>query len=132
MAEYSDELNLADLVELLKGGAKIKIDRPAQRIAGFDDLVKAISELNASNRARAEAEGARNQVQLEVIASLQALIKSQNVSKSQTFDLTPLKSVLAEIQKNSRPAERTGYVFNVERTNQGFIEKIIAIPQQAA
>ena len=81
-----------------------------------------------ANEARAEAEIAKSKTQLEVLATLQAQIKSGNVTKSQAIDLTPLAAVLSDIQKSIRPRIRPGYEFTVERSRQGFIDKITATP----
>lgn len=122
-------LALADFVELIKGGADIKIERPEQRIYQFDELVRLLKELISMNIQRVEADNARSQAQLEVLATLQAIIRKQNVTKSQPVNLEPLKTVLSEIQQNTQPAYRGGYEFNVERNRQtGYLEKIIATP----
>ncbi len=129
MADNSGEsLSLTDLMELVKGGAKITVDRPPQRIAQFDELVTLLTELIATNKARIEADAARNSSQLEVLATLQALIRSGNVTKSQKLDLAPLNTVLADIQKNTAPATPVGYEFHIGRNNRGFADKITALP----
>jgi len=123
VADYPNEsLSVSDLLELSKGGAKIKIDRPPQRIAQFDELVELTKQLIATNKARIEADEARNKSQLEVLATLQSLIRSGNVTKSHPVDLAPLKTVLSEIQENTQAVERPSYVLSFDRTKQGFID----------
>lgn len=45
--------------------------------------------------------------------------------------LEPLKTVLNEMKRLTKPAERTAYEFEVVRSKQGFIDKIIATPSAA-
>ena len=124
----TQSLALSDFVELIKGGADIKIERPEQRIYQFDELVRLLKELISMNIQRVEADKVRSQSQLEVLATLQALIRQQNVTKSHPVNLEPLKTVLSEIQQNKQPAPH-GYEFNIERNRQtGYLEKIIATP----
>ncbi len=144
MTDYAEEgLALSDLMELVKGGAKIKIDRPVQRIAQVDELVTLFKELIATNRARIEADAERNKSQLEILATLQALIRSGNVTKSQKLDLAPLNTVLAKIEKTiahpvhtvqpAKPARPVGYEFTIGRDKRtGFADKIVAIPKTAS
>jgi len=132
VADYPDEgLALSDLIELVKGGAKIKIDRPAQRIAQFDELINLMKEMIATNRARIEADEARNKSQLEVLATLQSLIRSGNVTKSHPVDLTPLKTVLTQISENTKTPKLKEIDFvkelNIERSRQGYIDKIVPV-----
>ena len=130
MADYPEKgLALSELVELIQGGANLKIERPEQRIYQFGELVSLLKELISMNIQRVEADNARNQAQLEVLATLQALIRKQNVTKSHPVDLLPLKTVLSEIRQNTQPAHHHGYEFNIERNQQtGYLEKIIATP----
>ncbi len=129
MAEHTDNMNLADMLELMKGGAKIEIARPAQIIAQFDELVSHIKQLIAGNEARAVADKMQAQSQLEVLATLQALIKKQpsGVNRSSPLDLEPLQTVLAEMaQANTMREEPHDYEFTFDRGPQGFTTKIYA------
>ena len=45
--------------------------------------------------------------------------------------LEPLKTVLNEMKRLTRPVERASYEFEVVRSQQGFIDKIIATPVAA-
>jgi len=130
VGELSEEMKLSDLLELVKGGASIKIDRPATSIAQFDELVEGFKQLIKDSTNRTAAELARSQSQLEVLATLQTLIKTNaGVNRSPPLDLAPLAEVLASIDKNSKPQPRSVYEFDIQRTDRGFIDKIIAIPK---
>lgn len=102
-----------------------------ERVARSNEIMaKSYEQLAKSNEALAGAEAAKAKTQLEVLATLQSLIKSgSNVPKVQPVDLTPLKSVLSEIKNNTTPYVRSGYEFKIERHKQtGFCDKIIATP----
>lgn len=97
-----------------------------------ESLAKANESLAKSHVAMAQADETRSKAQLEVLATLQALIRSGNVTKSHTVDLSPLKSVLREISKNNEPVEtkKPVYEFNIARNRHGgFIDKIVATPK---
>ena len=133
MADNPDQMQLVDLLELLKGGASIKIDRPAQTIAQFDELVATLKKMIDVQESRAQERIVRNQIQLEILATLQSTIKKNAGGvKFSPLDLSPLKTVLDSIAKNSQVRPRTVYEFNIERTDLGFIDKIIAVPKLAA
>ena len=98
-------------------------------IQGFSELIEKIDALLHQNQARIEADAAINQTQLEVLATLQALIRSQGVTKSQQLDLTPLKTVLTEISDNTQPRVLAGYEFEVtDRDRLGDIAKLRVTP----
>lgn len=117
-----ESLDLSDLLELMKGGAKISIDRPAQTIAQFGEFVELVKDLIATNKERISVDAERYKSQLEVLATLQALIRSSNVTRSQSTDLTQLKTVLSDFKETMAPREQLGYKLTFNRTNQGFID----------
>lgn len=121
-------ISAAKLLQLARGGAEIRTEDQPTIIAQFDELVASIKELIRATNARAEADVARSKTQLEVLATLQALIR-QNVTKSHPTDLTPLKTVLTEIQTNTEPRQLSGYEFEVtSRDRLGDIEKLRVLP----
>jgi len=121
-------ISQARLLDLARGGAQIKTEDQPSVIAQFDELVASIKDLIAATNERARADLARSQTQLEILATLQSLIR-QNVTKSQPTDLTPLKTVLTEIQGNTEPRPLSGYEFNVtKRDRLGDIETLRVEP----
>jgi len=91
------------------------------------EMAQAITLLVKSNEKMAAAEIEKSRTQLEVLATLQSLIKSGNISKAQKIDLMPLKTVLADIKN---PVVRPSYVATVNRNKRtGFIEQITLDPQ---
>jgi len=126
---------MADLLDIVRSGAKIQIDRPEQVITQFDDLVATIKNLVVANEkiinngaARAAADHSQAQSNLEVLATLQALIKklSTGVTKSPPLDLTPLQTVLSQIAENKRTDAPHDYEFTFTRGPQGYTTKIHA------
>ncbi len=121
-----------------------KLDEMMQANAGFAEAAAKSSETREAARlqasetratrmaegaeAKAAAEHANSQAQLEILATLQSMIKTGVVTKSQSSDLAPIQTVLSEIQENVRPTERPAYQFTVNRTDRGFIDSIIAKP----
>lgn len=152
-----ETIDLEKLIELIKSGAEVRtenkptiiaqVDPSAaqlERMIGkLDDLVKTSQAKIEADHVRSEARGkadiakskaheASEKRQLEVLQTLQSLIRSGSVPKVQAMDLTPLKSVLSEIRQHSAPKGNTAYRFKVERTSQGFIDEIIATPVHAS
>lgn len=119
MADPADKMNLSDMLELIKHGAEIKIDRPAQRIAQFDELIDAIKTMVASQEARANADLERSKVQLEVLARLQSLVNKKPGSiTSPTIDISPLREVLTKIMESGQ-GEPVNYDFKILRSGPG-------------
>ncbi len=127
MAERT--ISVSELLELASDGARIKTEDRPQIIQQFDELVKKLEGLIQASNVRAAAEVSRNKTQLEILATLQSMIRQQGVTKSQPVDLTPLKTVLTEIQSNTLPRPLSGYEFEVtSRDRLGDIEKLKVIP----
>ncbi len=119
MADSTDHMNLGDMLELLKGGAKIEIARPPQRIAQFDELINTLKTMVEGREASAKAEIERNQVQMEVLSTLQAIIHKKSGSiAAPAVDLAPLQAVLEQVveSNNREPAD---YDFKILRTGPG-------------
>ena len=129
MAEKTRELSVQEMLEILDGGGKVRVpDRPSV-IAQFDELVEKVDGLVKVIAETAKADLARSQTQLEILATLQAQIRSQNVTKSHPVDMTPLKTVLTEISENTIPRQLSGYEFEVtSRDRMGDIAKLRVMP----
>lgn len=129
MAEKTREISAQELLSIIESGGKLRIqDRPSV-IAQFDELVEKVDGLVKVIAETARADLARSQTQLEILATLQAQIRSQNVTKSHPVDMTPLKTVLTEISDNTLPRQLSGYEFEVtSRDRMGDIEKLRVLP----
>lgn len=107
------------LHELQMSGAHVEFEKRPMVIEQFGELIKQISNMITAQEARAAADLSRSQTQLEVLATLQMLIKKDaGNTKSAPLDLTPLKVILAEI-KESNNREPVDYDFKILRTGPG-------------
>ena len=126
MAKKLTKRDIAKIQEI----GEVKFDPEPQEIAQFSELIDKLNELISMKASETQADLARSQVQLEVLASLQKTMskRSQGVTKSQQIDLTPLQTILAEIQAAN--AERSGlaYQFDIQRGEGGFMAGVTATP----
>lgn len=125
MAEKT--ISSAGLLELAKGGARIKTEQQPMVIEQFGELIEAFKNMIAAQELRATADLKRSQTQLEVLAVLQSQIKQQGgVNRSPPLDLKPLETVLSEIQQANNQREAHDYEFTFDRNTHGFATKIHA------
>ena len=117
-------ISVTELLTMAKEGAIIKTEDRPTKIAKFDELLSKIDSLIKATELRARAELERAQVQLEVIAGLQALIRKSDGKAP--VDLTPLKTALTELQRPQQP--RQAFEFAIDRAPNGFMTKIVATP----
>lgn len=117
MAEKT--ITLDELRRSKTDGAEFEFDPETLTIPQFGDLVEAMQRMVANESERIRADIARNQTNLEILATLQSLIKKQGSGPApQPVDLSPIKDLLEEIR-----AERThapvDYDFNILRAGPG-------------
>ena len=101
------------------------IDHAVVRMV-VDDPTKAIHLLEEAGVLVLEAEVL--EVQLEVLGSLQKMIRANGTKSQPThepIDLSPLREVLAEI---SASREAVPYVFDIKRHEGGAMSQVIATP----
>jgi len=123
-------ISLRELDELEEDGAEVEYEREITKIEQFDQLVDKLDRLIAAQEERARADLARSQTQLEVLATLQALIRDKRLNNAVVnVDLTPLRSVLEEIQAAQEHRSRVAYFFDVKRDGRGYIDSITAQPR---
>lgn len=115
-------------IEDLEDGDEVEFDPHVTVVQGFTDLVSKLDMLISGHEERIRADLARNQTQLEILATLQATIRHQVSQGKPKVDLEPLKTVLSEIQEQqNRP--RPAWEFSIDRDNRGFMTRITAKPQ---
>lgn len=112
----------------LEEGDEIEFDSHVTVIQGFSDLVSKLDTLIQGHEERIRADLARNQTQLEILATLQATIRNQVAKGNPKVDLEPLKTVLTEMQEQ-RNLPRPAWDFDIQRDNRGFMTKVTAKPQ---
>jgi hypothetical protein len=112
----------------LEEGDEIEFDPQITVIQGFSDLISKLDTIIQGHEERIKADLARNQTQLEILATLQATIRNQIAKGSPKVDLEPLKTVLSEMQEQ-RAMPRPAWDFEISRDNRGFMTKVTAKPQ---
>lgn len=112
----------------LEEGDEIEFDPQITVIQGFSDLISKLDTIIQGHEERIKADLARNQTQLEILATLQATIRNQIAKGSPKVDLEPLKTVLSEMQEQ-RNLPRPAWDFDIQRDNRGFMTKVTAKPQ---
>lgn len=119
----------AELAALAKKGT-VKFDPEDTNIARFGELIDKLNELLEANAARTQADLARSQVQLEVLATLQKTMskRSQNPPKVGQIDLAPLQELLGQIIKANAERSRQVYQFDIQRGEGGYMAGVTATP----
>lgn len=82
---------------------------------------------NEAERIRADI--ARNQTNLEILATLQSLVRKQGQQPTaQPTDFAPLVAMLDDMRGDREAREQAAYEFEVQRDGRGFAQKIVATP----
>lgn len=117
MAEKT--ISRAQLKKLAREGADITFPSKPTEIEQFGDLVAAMERMVSNEAERIRADIARNQTNLEILATLQALVRKQGQGPApQPVDLSPIRDLLEEI-KTERNREPVDYDFNILRAGPG-------------
>ena len=118
----------ADLLEM-KALGDVRMDPEGREIARFGELIDQLKIMVAGNSEAVKADLARSAVQLEIIGSLQKLMRdrgTKSLPTPETLDLSPLREVLAQI---SAEREAIPYQFDIQRAdNNGPMQRVIATP----
>jgi len=111
----------------LGDSVKVKHDPESREIARFGELIDKLGQMIEHNAQSTAADLARSQVQLEVLSSLQKMIREKKGTKSTSvnLDLSPLRELLAEI---SASREAVPYKFDIQRHEGGAMASVIATP----
>lgn len=127
MAEKS--ISLSELKKLRDDGAEIEFEPEVTKIEQFSDLIDQLKLMVANESERIRADIARNQTNLEILATLQALVRKQGQAPSQpAVDLSPIKELLEDLRAEREARERASYEFDIQRDGRGFAHKITAKP----
>ena len=124
------ELTTAELARLSKKGV-VKFSKEDTTIAQFGELIEKINEMLEASAARTQADMARSQVQLEVLATLQKTMSKRIVkpTKSDSLDLGPLQDLLVQIQAENAQRQAMSYQFDIKRDpNIGAMAAVVATP----
>ena len=94
----------------------------------MDELLARLDEMIAGQTKMAQADIERSQAQLEVLATLQALVRNK-VTSNKPVDMTPIKTAISELQAMHGERRPTVYQFDITRDNRGLLSSITAKPQ---
>lgn len=129
MADKS--ISLDELKKLRQKGAEVEFEAEITTIEQFDDLVAAVKAMVASEAERVRADIARNQTNLEILATLQSMIRKQGSAPSASpVDLTPIVELIQDIKAEREFRERASYEFEINRDQRGYMKSITANPTQ--
>jgi hypothetical protein len=123
------KLTAAELAELKRIGS-VEYDPETHNIARFGELIDKLNELISLRATETQADLARSQVQLEVLATMQKTMRENSrgsTPKVSPVDFSPLVAILAELQENRMVA----WEFDIQRNGPGEhspMAKVIATP----
>ena len=112
-------ISSSQLRKLAKEGADIKFAPTSMEIQQFGDLIDALKTMTSNEVERIRADIARNQTNLEIIATLQAIIKKPAAGVNvPPPDLQPIRDLIEEMRAE-RHHEPVDYDFNILRAGPG-------------
>jgi hypothetical protein len=125
----AEKVTRADLARMAKKGT-VQFDPVEQNIARFGELIDKMTELLTQKAADTQADLARSQVQLEVLATLQKNMskRGQGVTQLQQIDLGPLQELLVQIQAANAERVAISYQFDIQRGEGGYMAGVTATP----
>jgi hypothetical protein len=112
-------ITLDELNKSKSSGAEFEFDPEVLSIERFGELIEAMKSMVSSESERIRADIARNQTNLEILATLQAVIRKQGQGPAPVpVDLNPIRELLEEIraERNHEPID---YDFNILRSGPG-------------
>lgn len=122
---------MAELMAITKDGGSVTFPKKPMEIERIGELIDTLRTMVANEEERVRADIARNQTNLEILATLQALIRKQGENRKPTetaVDFGPLVQILTEMQAERENRERGAYEFEIRRDGRGFAQRIIATP----
>ena len=128
-------ISLSDIRKLESEGSSFEFDTDVLQIEQFGELLETLRRIAGNEEERIRADLARNQTNLEIMGSLQALVKSLKGSGGGRIDLDlkPLEEILGQLTAKAHSHPLVTYEFEFTRdANTGGIFKIIATPVVAA
>ncbi len=114
-------VSLVDLQRRQKAGARLDFGPERMQIENFGELVAALKGMSANEQARITEALSRNQTQLEIIATLQQLVRRQPPSAPAAvdIDLTSLDDILATLVGKAHSHALVAYDFDFIREGNG-------------
>lgn len=122
-----------DLRELIETGAIIKKDYRPMVIEQFGELIDQMKRILDGKEERDRVDLARHQTNLEILATLQALVKKPINNGAAPAVEKQLRTVMEEFEKKDfeyEPEVKPAYDFEIKRDGRGFISGMKATPVQ--
>ena len=115
-------ITLEQLQRDQEDGAEYEFDTEVTEIRGFSDLIDNMKRMVANEAERIRADIARNQTNLEILATLQSMIRKQGQGPAaQPADMQPIRDLLEEIRaERLRASDPVDYDFKILRSGPGF------------
>ena len=123
IAQFSDLLDRLDAMIAVSLVRAEKLD--AIGVANLS-REKSLEVVIEANRSAVERDRTMFEAHFKLFSELRTALLT--VVSSDRDPLQSLQTVLTEIQESLRPIERPAYEFDVVRSREGFIDKIIATP----
>ena len=127
MAEKT--ISISQLKKREEEGSEFEFEPEVTEIERFGELIDAMNQMVANESERVRADIARNQTNLEVLATLQSIIRKQASGPSPAaVDLTPIRDMIDELRAERMARDQASYEFAISRDGRGFAQKITASP----
>lgn len=112
-------ITLDEIRRAQKHGTEFQFDQDVLQIERFGELIDALKTMASNEAERIRADISRNQTNLEIMGSLQNMIKKAGQGPSPVpMDLTPIRDLLEEMRAD-RHHEPVDYDFNILRAGPG-------------
>jgi len=125
-------MSLGQIRRLQKKGASVEFPAKPMQVEQLGDLIDVLKTMAANEEERIRADIARNQTNLEILATLQAMIRKQGENRKisgSEIDLTPVVQILSEMKEERERNDNGGsYEFEIKRDGRGFAQRIVATP----
>ena len=123
---------MAEILALQNEGASVKFPAKPMQVEQLGELIDVLKRMAANEEERIRADIARNQTNLEILATLQATIRKQGEKRTMSgsnLDLTPIVQAILEIKEEREEREHgSSYQFEIHRDGRGFAQRITATP----
>lgn len=126
------KLTTREFLKLRDEGAEFNFPERMSKIEGFDEMIEAMKSMVSNNSARVEADSARSQSMLEILATIQVLVRKSGErrgAQGTPLNMAKVEKALDQIRDlMAMPKPLVSYEFDFQRNQQGFTNKIIATP----
>lgn len=114
-------VSVVELKRRQKDGARVDFGPERMQVENFGELIAALKGMSANEQARITEALSRNQTNLEILATLQQLIRREKPSSPAAvdIDLTSLDDILATLVSKAHTHALVAYDFDFIREGNG-------------